>query len=128
MEGRTYPPDNQADFRLTYSDQIKKHRLAPAEHSIDMIIGCLSQHVKLACAPTRFDNPFTPVENFVSVGHRDDRHGTVDMFARLHRLDTLGCMEPMLGNDGYRIDIGIKHFFQRIVPVAWIEFPVPLRP
>ena len=87
--------------------------------------GGFTQHIVLAGTFHGLDEAGAPVEDFVAVGQHDDGYGAVDVFARLHGLDSLGRVKPGLGKERKGVYVAGADFVERGVGVARVELGLP---
>ena len=99
---------------------------AAAVDRLGPVVGCFAEHVELAGAFGGFDKACAPVEDLVAVGQGDDWHGGVDVFAGFHRLDGLGGVEPVLGEERDGVDVAGADVVERGVGVAGVELALPV--
>ena len=87
--------------------------------------GGFAQHIQLPSAFHSLDESGAPVENLITIGQGDEGHGAVDVLARLHGLDSLGGMKPVLGEESQGVDIAVADVIQRGVGIAWMKLGLP---
>ena len=92
-------------------------------HCLRAVDGRLPKHVLPARALDRLRDFQSPVDDFIWIGQRNQRNGTVDVFVRVQDLQALRSVEPWLRDDNNRVHIGFAEFIQTFIAVLFADLP-----
>ena len=99
----------------------------PAVHRLRPIERGLTEHIVEPGSLHRPDQTVAPVENFVSVRDRDDRHGAVHVLAGLQCRKRLRRVQPRLRDDRHRVQVRRAQLIQGSVGVGGDELVLERR-
>ena len=83
-----------------------------AEHGLGAVERGFTQHVFLTGFLHSFDDLSAPIQDLIVIRQADHGDRRVNRLSAFHRLNTLGSMEPRLGDDGERIAIRFADFIE----------------